>query len=124
LQAHRPTLVTGGALHWTVYLRQDDDWSVTKITDLSDLLYWDAAWDLASIKYPVFREPLAPELWKAFTSEYGHGPSDKRLKLYRLVQHVDAAIGHYAEPATLEHERWKETIWETFEHLLDEAESL
>ena len=124
LQAHPPTLVTGGALHWSVYLVQDDNWYVTKIMDLSDLLYWDPAWDLASIKYPVFREPLAPELWEAFTSEYGSVPSEKRLKLYLLMQHLDAALGNYLEPAAPEHKRWKESVWETFESLLDEVARL
>jgi hypothetical protein len=124
LQAHPPTLVTGGALHWAVYLVQDDNWYVTKIMDLHDLLYWDPAWDLASIKYPVFREPLAPELWKAFTSEYGSVPSEKRLELYLLMQHLDAAMGNYLEPAAPEHERWTESVWETFECLLDEVERL
>jgi aminoglycoside phosphotransferase (APT) family kinase protein len=123
LQAHVPTMVTGGALHWTVYLEQGDDWHVTKITDLSDLLYWDPAWDLASIKYPVFRESLAPELWEVFASEYGIVPSEKRLGLYRLMQHLDAAMGHYMEPATPEHARWKEKVWERFEHLLDKVEA-
>jgi aminoglycoside phosphotransferase (APT) family kinase protein len=123
LEAHAPTLVAG-ALPWAVYLAQDEDWHVTKIMDLHDLLYWDPAWDLAGIRYPVFREPLTPELWRAFRFEYGSVPGDKRLKLYRLMQHLDAAMGNCLEPAAPEHERWKESVWETFGHLLDDVERL
>jgi aminoglycoside phosphotransferase (APT) family kinase protein len=124
LQAHPPSLVTGGALHWTVFLALDEDWHVTKIMDLHDLLYWDPAWDLASIRYPVFREPTAPELWRAFTSTYGSVPDDRRLQLYHLMQHLDAAMGRTLEPSAPEHERWKAHVWETFEHRLDEVEGM
>jgi len=124
LQAHQPTLVTGGALPWTVYLAQCDGWYVSKIMDLSDLLYWDPAWDLAGVKYPVFREPLAPDLWEAFRSEYGSVPEEKRLGLYRLMQHLDAAMGNYLEPAAAEHTRWKAWVWESLEGLLGQVERL
>lgn len=124
LEEHPSTLVTGGALPWTVYMKRNDDWHVTKVMDLSDFLYWDPAWDLASIKYPVFREPLVPEFWQAFISEYGSEPNVKRLQLYRLMQYLDAAMGNYLEPAVPEHERWKAHVWATFEHLLDDVERL
>lgn len=124
LNDHQPSLVTGGALHWTVYLARDDSWHVTKIMDLGDLCYWDPAWDLVSIKYPSFREPPAPELWESFISEYGSVLSERRLKLYLLMQRISAAMGNYLEPATPEHTRWKESVWETFDSLLDEVERL
>jgi aminoglycoside phosphotransferase (APT) family kinase protein len=124
LEAHRPSLVTGGALSWAVYLAQDEDWHVTKIMDLHDLLYWDPAWDVASVRYPVFRDLPDPELWRAFASSYGSVPDEKRLQLYRLVQHLDAAMGNYVEPAAPHHARWKANVWATFEHRLDAVEGL
>ena len=123
LKEHQPSLV-GGALHWTIYLDRDDGWRVTKMMDLSDLLYWDPAWDLAGIKYPAFREPLAAELWAAFTSAYGAVPGEKRLKLYLLMQRLDAAMGNYMEPAAPWNERWVERVWATYDDLLDEVERL
>jgi hypothetical protein len=92
--------------------------------DLHDCLYWDPAWDLASLRYPAFRKPPDSRSWQAFVSEYGAVSSDKRLKLYLLVQRLDAAMGNYMEPATPEHTRWKATVWATFDRLLNEVEAL
>ncbi len=43
LKNHTPSLVTGGALYWAVYLKRNGGWRVTKLMDLRDLLYWDTA---------------------------------------------------------------------------------
>ncbi len=122
LKSHQPSLVTGGAQYWTVYLTRRDDWQVTRLTDLHDLCYWDAAWDLTTIKYPVFGELPAPVLWEAFLSAYGNAPDEKRLKLYRLMRYLDAALGNYMEPSTPENECWKMHTWQTFGALIDEAQ--
>jgi hypothetical protein len=62
LEQHTPSLV-GGASHWSVYLEKEGDWQVKKIMDLPDVLFWDPAWDIASIRYPEFRPPLPDVLW-------------------------------------------------------------
>jgi hypothetical protein len=124
LKDHQPSLVSGGAQHWTVYLTRDSDWRVTKITDLHDLCYWDSAWDLVTIKYPLFREPPSVEQWEAFVSEYGSAPSEKRLKLYLLMRCIDAAMGNYLEPQTPVHERRKKEMWEKLDDLLADVEQL
>jgi len=80
--------------------------------------------DDAGIQYTVLREPLAPELWEAFRSEYGPLPEEKRLGLYRLMQHLDAAMGNYLEPATTVHVRWVAWVWENFEDLVQQVEQL
>jgi hypothetical protein len=123
LEQHKPSLV-GGASHWAIYLSKEKDWKVIKILDLHDFLYWDPAWDIASIKYPEFAEQPSKELWEAFTSEYGCIPSEKRLFLYVLMRRLDAAMGNYLEPSSPENEYWKEQVWETFEKYLEKAESL
>ena len=72
LDEHKPSLVAG-TLPWAVYLAKIDGWQVSKIMDLSDLLYWDPAWDLTIVKHPPFKaalgnyqEPESPEnaRWK------------------------------------------------------------
>lgn len=123
LDEHQPSLV-GGSLYWTVYLARNGDWHVTKLMDLHDFLYWDPAWDLVGIKYPAFREPLPQALWGAFVSEYGSTPGERRLKLYLLMQRIDAAMGNYMAPAVPEHEHWKERAWQTFDDLLADVERL
>lgn len=122
LDQHRPSLL-GGALPWTVYLSKiDAAWQVTKLMDLEDVLYWDPAWDIMNIRYPAFGQPLEPDLWEAFRKEYGDTPEEKRIRLYHLVQQLDAAMGNYLEPASPENERWKARVWQTFPELLGEAE--
>ncbi len=114
-----PVSLVVTAFHWTISLEKSPEWHVTRLTDLHDALFWDAAWDLSYIKYPVFQEPLDPVMWAEFVSEYGQEPVDKRLRLYRTMQWLDAAMGNYMEPQNSAHERWRENVWDTFQHLLD-----
>lgn len=107
LKRHEPVLVTGGALHWTVYLDEGNEHEVTKLMDLHDFLWWDRAWDLASIRYPAFMN-IDNVCWEAFVSEYGEVCEDKRLKLYRFMQTLDACMGNYYEPKSEAHEEWRE----------------
>jgi hypothetical protein len=123
LDEHKPSLVAG-ALPWATYLIKVGDWQVSKIMDLSDVLYWDAAWDLTIIKYPPFRIAPALEQWRAFLAEYGAEPDERRLKVYLLMQRLEAALGNYLEPAAPEHERWKQHVWQTFDSLLAQVERL
>lgn len=124
LKQHQPSLISG-SLPWTVYLsKRDGEWQVAKLTDLEDLLYWDAAWDVMSIQYPAFGKELKPAVWQAFQEGYGEIPGKKRLRLYLLMQRLDAAMGNYLEPKTPNNQRWRECVWKTFPTLLDEVEGL
>lgn len=117
-----PVALVAGALHWAVCLapRPDDPtaFQVTRVMDLHDALYWDPGWDLAEVRYPTFLPEPTPELWAAFLSTYGPAPDDRRLKLYVLMQHLDAALGNYMEPPSPLHEQWKRDLWPRYEALL------
>ena len=122
LNTHCPALV-GVACYWTIALDElDGTWQVVRLMDLGDYLYWDRDWDLAAIKYPVFRPPLAEQRWEAFVSEYGDVPDDKRLRLYHLMQRLDAAMGNYLAPQTPENAAWMQTAWADFDSLMDAIE--
>jgi len=124
LNIHRPALV-GVACYWTIALDiVDGTWQVVRLMDLGDYLYWDRDWDLAAIKYPVFRPPLKAERWDVFVNEYGVVPEDKRLWLYHLMQRLDAAMGNYLAPKTPENAAWMETAWADFDSLMDAIEQL
>lgn len=124
LDQHQPSLV-GGSLPWTLYLeKKDGEWQVVKLTDLEDMLYWDPAWDLTNIRYPAFGEDLSPALWAAFKEGYGDLPGEKRLKLYMLMQRLDAAMGNYMEPPSPRNAEWKAAVWEAFPALLDEVAAM
>jgi hypothetical protein len=119
LNDHIPALV-GIACYWTVALdKVNDAWQVVRVMDLGDFLYWDAAFELAAIKYPVFRPALAKQQWNAFVSAYGAVPDDNRLRLYHLLQRLDAAMGNYLAPRTTENDAWMRTAWADFDSLMD-----
>ncbi|MBN1247526.1 MAG: phosphotransferase [Anaerolineae bacterium] len=124
LDAYEPTLVTGGALHWTVYLDKNDGWHVTKVMDLADFCYWDPAWDLASLRYPSFLAEPDTVSWQAFLEAYGAEPDEKRLLLYLLMQRLDAAMGNYMAPPYPAHARWRGEAWASYELLIDRTEAL
>lgn len=121
LKEHPPALI-GGALHWTVCLARNGGWRVTRLMDLHDVLFWDPAWDLTGIKFPVFLPPPAPADWDAFLSAYGSVPDERRLQLYRLMQHLDAAMGNYMAPPAPENRRWQAHVWATFAEMLTKTE--
>jgi len=106
LKEHDPVLVSG-PLPWSIYFQKtDDEFRVTKLTDVHDCLWWDRAWDISAICYPSFME-VEQECIDAFEEEYGVQPDEKRIKLYRLMRCIDACIGMYFEPKTPEHEQWR-----------------
>ena len=106
LKDHTPSLIHGTIFFWTVHLVDDGGWQVTHLSDMGDMLYWDPAYDLASIKYPPFGEESTAR-WQAFLAGYGEAPEEKRLALYGLMQRVTAATGGYLAPQTEENDRWE-----------------
>jgi hypothetical protein len=79
---------------------------------------------LTNIRFPAFGENLPPVLWETFQEGYGGGSSEKRMKLYLLLQRLNAAMGNYYEPQTPANEQRKKHIWKTFPRLLDEVDGL
>jgi hypothetical protein len=110
LKAHTPALI-GGGLMWTITLNRDasGQWQVARLMDLTDMLYWDPAFDLTFLRYPPYTQ-LDDELWQAFLVGYGDVPDEKRLKLYLLIQRVDAVLNNYIAPPDLFDETWAQGI--------------
>lgn len=107
LEEHAPSFLPGSTLPWAIYLAQEGgEWRVTKVMDMHDSLFWDPAFDLAMLKYPPFGHHR-PAAWQAFLSEYGAEPEERRLRLYLLMQRIDAALGNYMEPETAETRAWR-----------------
>jgi aminoglycoside phosphotransferase (APT) family kinase protein len=106
LKDHEPSLIHGSPLPWTIYLDRDGGgWYVTKVMDLTDVLWWDPAYDLAFLRYPPFAE-IKPAWWEAFLRGYGAVPERKRLLLYAVMQRLCAAMGTYWEPPTPRNRAW------------------
>lgn len=124
LDTYVPSLTTGGAHRWVIYLSDEGGWHVTKIMDLHDLAYWDPAWNLTTVKYPEFTADPDPASWAAFVEAYGEEPEEKRLKLYLLMRRIDAGMGHYMAPPAPGNAAWMAGVWATFDALVDEVEAL
>jgi hypothetical protein len=122
LKAHTPTLI-GGGLMWTIALDRDSSgpWQVVRLMDLPDMLYWDPAFDLAFLRYPPYTQ-LNEELWRAFLDGYEDIPDEKRLKLYLLIQCVDAALNNYVAPPGLFDATSPQTITQILLNTLHEVE--
>lgn len=98
LKEHQPVLIHNSAFWWTISLvRVGQYWQVNRIMAISDMLWWDAAYDLALLKYPPCGQVTAAE-WHAFLESYGQAPEEKRLLLYSLLQTLQAMMGVYMEP--------------------------
>lgn len=122
LNAHQPALVHNSCFPWTISLQeQGTSWLVSKLMALGDVLWWDPAYDLALLQYPIFYE-VTEDNWQAFLEGYGTTPERKRILLYRLMQLLCAAMGVYMEPAELKCNPSK--TLEQLEPILDEVEAL
>lgn len=124
LKAHTPTLI-GGGLMWTIALDRgpSGQWQVVRLMDLPDMLFWDPAFDLTFLRYPPYTQ-LNEELWQAFLDGYEDIPDEKRLKLYLLIQCVDAALNKYVAPPGLFDAAWPQKISQILLDTLHEVEKL
>lgn len=123
LKEHQPSLVHNSAFPWTIYLEDSPSgWTVTKLTSLGDVLWWDPAFDLALIRYPPFLWS-EKRWWKAFLDGYGEEPDRKRVDLYTILQRLMAVMGAYREPQELYSEEWAKEAVAEIPMLLDEIEN-
>lgn len=123
LKDHQPVLIHGSPFIWTIYLNElEGDWKVTKLMSLGDVMWWDAAYDIAFLLYPPFAE-VGEEEWKAFEKGYGELPSSKRILLYAMMQRLCAAMGVYMEPEMPQNEKWRENCLKDVDEFLNEIES-
>jgi hypothetical protein len=124
LKNHQPCLVHVSPFIWNIYLsKKDNDWHVTKITALGDVMWWDPAYDLALLQYPSFGNYVSSR-WDAFLKGYGSIPERKRMLLYSIMHRLCAAIGTYMEPKLKDKEQWKFDCLSGMVALMDEIESL
>ena len=58
LKDHQPSLINCSPFMWTIYLEKvHQEWQVTKITPMAELMWWDPAYNLAFLQYPPFHRP-------------------------------------------------------------------
>lgn len=132
LKDHQPSLIHYSAFPWTIYLargggndRLDDQWHVTKLMSLGDVMWWDPAYDLASLRYLPFGK-VKPCWWEAFLRGYEGEqvpvPERRRVLLYAVLQRLCVAMGAYMEPQTERHKAWTEPCLEGLDAFLDKIE--
>ena len=124
LNDHRPTLMSTSPFLWTIYLERDaQGWSVAKLSPMAELMWWDAAFNLAFLQHPPFGT-ASPSRWSAFLSTYGPASERKRMLLYLVMQRLSAAMGVYKEPRTARAEAWAACCLDDLDTILDEIEAL
>jgi hypothetical protein len=124
LRSHQPSLVHISAFPWTIYLQPDrDGWRIAKLTAVGDFLWWDAAFDVAALRYPLFGE-MRTAWWAGFLVGYGDEPERRRLLLYAVMQRLCAVMACYMEPETDDNAAWREHAFDDLVEMLDEIESL
>lgn len=98
LNDHQPVMTHVSPFLWNIYLGKcDQKWQVTKIMSMGDVMWWDSAYDLATLKYPPFGA-YDEASWQSFLESYNSVPEEKRLLLYSLMHQLCAAMGVYMEP--------------------------
>lgn len=113
---------------WNIYIDDSNDcWEITKVMSMSDFMWWDAAYDVATIKWPPFGIH-SNSLFNAFTRGYGKCYPMKRLLLYHLIHHICAVMGVYLEPNTEYNHMWKSSHRDTLDRyinsIIDNIDSL
>jgi hypothetical protein len=124
LKNHQPTLIHTSPFLWTIYLqREGNEWSVTKLTPMSELMWWDPAYNLCFLQYPPFGE-YCPSQWNAFLRGYGSEPDRKRVLLYLLMQRLCAAMGVFKAPTNARNIAWAQSSLTDFSGIVDEISQL
>jgi len=120
LKDHQPSLINGSPFLWTIYLEKGDQgWTVTKLTPMAELMWWDPAYNLAFLKYPPFGQ-IRESRWDAFLRSYGTEPERKRILLYLVMQRLCAAMGIYKQPQNKHNAAWAEKCLDNLDVILDE----
>jgi hypothetical protein len=123
LNNHQPSLINCSPFLWTIYLEKDQqEWRVTKITPMTELMWWDPAYNLAFLKYPPFGEYNSSR-WNAFLRSYGVEPERKRILLYLVMQRLCSAMGIYKEPRNDQTVAWAGRCLDDLEIILDEIQA-
>ena len=86
---------------------------------MAELMWWDAAYNLAFLQYPPFGQVSASR-WVAFLRSYGAEPERKRVLLYLVMQRLCAAMGIYKEPQTAHNAAWAAQCLADLDAILDE----
>jgi hypothetical protein len=124
LKDHQPSLIHGSPFLWTIYLeREGQGWCVTKLTPMSEPMWWDPAYNLAFLQYPPFGQVSASR-WEAFLRGYGSEPERKRILLYLVMQRLCAAMGIYKEPQNAHNAAWAAQCLDDLDTILDEIARL
>jgi len=119
LKNHQAALINGSPFLWTIYLaREGQAWSVTKISPMAELMWWDPAYNLAFLQYPPFGQVSASR-WAAFLRSYGAEPEKKRILLYLVMQRLCAANGIYKEPQTEQTQAWAQNCLDDLTTIMD-----
>ncbi|MFO7791421.1 MAG: hypothetical protein R6W73_00370 [Candidatus Saliniplasma sp.] len=120
LKDHRSSLIHFSPFHWTIYLdKVEGKWQVTKLTAVGDVLWWDAACNVAFFKYPPFLE-MKESWWNAFVDGYGDIPDKRRIDLYLLLIIISAGAGTYMEPVEDGNDSWRRKAFAKLEEIVDE----
>ncbi len=123
LKDHRPVLIHGSPFPWTIYLeRAGFAWRVVKLASLGDVMWWDAAYELAFFQFPLFLDKSEAR-WSAVQRAYRGGgrdiPDQKRMLLYAVMQRLMAAMGVFVEPQTPANQAWSAGCLADLDTLMD-----
>jgi hypothetical protein len=120
IKDHQPSLINTSPFLWTIYLeRESQDWCVTKISPMAELMWWDPVYNLAFLQYPPFGQ-VSESHWGAFLRSYGSEPGRKRILLYLVMQRLCASMGIYKEPQSAYNEAWAKQCLDDLDAILDE----
>lgn len=124
LKDHQPALIHSSPFLWTIYLaREKQNWHITKLMPMAEVMWWDPAYNLAFVQYPPFGQVSASR-WEAFLCGYGSEPERKRMLLYLVMQRLCAAMGVYKEPQSARTEAWATHCLDDLDTILDEITRL
>ena len=120
LKDHTPSLVHVSSFSWTISLQHDDEWHISRLTGLGDLLWWDPGVNLALFRYPPFLG-IRERHWDSFLKGYGAKVDTKRIALYGLLVKLQEITGVYSEPDDLRDQSQRNTFDSIIDRLIDES---
>lgn len=85
----------------------DRDWSVSNLSPIAELMWWDPAYNLAFLQYPSIGQAIESR-WDAFLRGYCPRPERKRILLYLVLQRLAASNGFYKESQDVYKASWVE----------------
>lgn len=104
---------------WCIYLdKKNNEFNISKVTALGDILWWNEHATVAHILYPPFYQ-IDDDLRKSFIDGYRRNLSNEIIYFFKLFYRLCAINGTYMHPSSVDSEKFELIVKDDIKNLIE-----